>query len=328
MPSLWPYLRQVGFSRPSARTESPFRSASPPVPAYVRHISPPRGWSPRQPPSSNGYASSAASPTPSCSTAPRFPAVSRSRVFPCCYALQRPISATQLLKTRSHSVEDVVGIRVRTPTATVAPLIHHRPRTGLEAKFSLEYAVAAALLDPHPGFASFTDPAVRRPQARRLIELVKLEPTPGGADLLAGEIHLTVCFGDGSSEEAELALPPGSPTRPPSESDFAAKLRDCGADVPGLLAGIDWHPGEPAPERAPTPAGAATSRLSDRAARAARLARRHHQRAHTSTFISHHSFHLPTAGTHQQQAWRRLVHRATAREAPRRSAHQGARHSI
>jgi 2-methylcitrate dehydratase PrpD len=44
------------------------------------------------------------------------------------------------------------GIQVTTPASTVQPLIHHRPRTGLQGKFRLEYAIAAALLDPHPDF--------------------------------------------------------------------------------------------------------------------------------------------------------------------------------
>ena len=50
----------------------------------------------------------------------------------------------------------------------MAPLIHHRPETGLQGKFSLEYGLAAALLDRYPGSGSFTDAAVRRPEARRL----------------------------------------------------------------------------------------------------------------------------------------------------------------
>ena len=40
--------------------------------------------------------------------------------------------------------------------------LHHQPDSGLQGKFSLEYAAAAALLDRYPGFTSFTDAAVRR----------------------------------------------------------------------------------------------------------------------------------------------------------------------
>ncbi len=72
--------------------------------------------------------------------------------------------------TSGVNAADVRRIELRTPAGTVVPLIHHRPDTGLEGKFSLEYAAAAALLDGYPGFASFTDEAVRRAAARRLVE--------------------------------------------------------------------------------------------------------------------------------------------------------------
>ena len=47
---------------------------------------------------------------------------------------------------------------------------------------------AAALLDGYPGFASFTDDAVRRPAARRLAGLVEIKLEPGGTWLLDGEL--------------------------------------------------------------------------------------------------------------------------------------------
>ena len=74
------------------------------------------------------------------------------KLYPCCYALQRPISAlSELAGSELAGPElDPAGIRrivLRTPEATVVPLIHHRPTSGLAGKFSLEYAAAAALLD-------------------------------------------------------------------------------------------------------------------------------------------------------------------------------------
>ena len=74
------------------------------------------------------------------------------KLYPCCYALQRPISAlSELAQSELAGPElDPAGIRrivLRTPEATVVPLIHHRPTSGLAGKFSLEYAAAAALLD-------------------------------------------------------------------------------------------------------------------------------------------------------------------------------------
>ena len=128
-------------------------------------------------------------------------------------------------------------IVVRTPEATVAPLIHHRPGTGLQGKFSLEYACAAALLDRHPGFASFTDEAVRRPAARQLTGLVETELTPGGSWLLDGELAAEVHTG-GEVLRVKQQFPPGAPRRPPADTELHAKLSDgvAGLECPsGIL---------------------------------------------------------------------------------------------
>jgi 2-methylcitrate dehydratase PrpD len=177
-------------------------------------------------------------------TGPAVPGGLAIKIFPCCYALQRPISALhewrQGLGQNRIDPGQVTEIQVRTPESTVQPLIHHEPRTGLQGKFSLEYAVAAALLDRHPGFASFTDEAVNRPEAQRLLRLVKTTASPGGDWLLAGQADITLVLTGGDRHEVSLRLPPGSPGRPPSAQDMAAKVADCGPDVPALLTGLDW----------------------------------------------------------------------------------------
>ncbi len=155
------------------------------------------------------------------------------KIYPCCYALQRPISALAGLAGRAEP-GDVRRIVLRTPEATVAPLIHHRPETGLQAKFSLEYAAAAALLDGYPGFASFTDEAVRRPAARRLAGLVETKLDPGGSWLLDGELAAEVHTGDGVLATT-LRYPPGAPQRPPDDAQLQAKIADC-------VAGLDTDP--------------------------------------------------------------------------------------
>jgi 2-methylcitrate dehydratase PrpD len=177
-------------------------------------------------------------------TGPAVPGGLAIKLFPCCYALQRPISALrECLRWGLPGGVDasaVAAIEVTTPESTLQPLIHHEPRTGLEGKFSLEYSIAAALLDPRPGFASFTDAAVTRPEAQRLLHLVRTALTPGGDWLLAGQTGITLVMSDGARHVASLRQPPGSPGRPPSRADLDAKIADCGPDVPALLAGLDW----------------------------------------------------------------------------------------
>jgi 2-methylcitrate dehydratase PrpD len=169
-------------------------------------------------------------------TGPAVPAGLAIKIYPCCYALQRPISALAALAGQAGlDAADVQRIELRTPQATVVPLIHHRPDTGLQGKFSLEYGAAAALLDRYPGFASFTDEAVRRAAARRLVSLVETVLLPGGDWLLDGELQATIHTGNGAVHDAVLRYPPGSPARPPSPDQVRAKIADC---VAGL--DTDW----------------------------------------------------------------------------------------
>jgi 2-methylcitrate dehydratase PrpD len=162
------------------------------------------------------------------------------KIYPCCYALQRPISALAELAAGGLRADEVQRISVHTLAGTVTPLIHHRPETGLQGKFSLEYGLAAALLDGYPGRDSFTDAAVRRPEARRLEELVETTLQPGGTGLLDGEFTAEVVADGGAITEVSLQYPAGSPQRPPSAAGFGAKLTDCLAGLPVDPAELTW----------------------------------------------------------------------------------------
>ena len=172
-------------------------------------------------------------------TGPAVPGGLAVKLFPCCYALQRPISALAELSKAGLDHRQVSRIVLRTPHGTVTPLIHHAPTTGLQAKFSLEYAAAAALLDAHQGFASFTDQAAARPEARRLVDLVDVQLTDGGDGLLAGQLEAEV-HADGEVFRARLQIPPGSPGRPPTREELLRKIEDCLSGTSLKPESISW----------------------------------------------------------------------------------------
>jgi 2-methylcitrate dehydratase PrpD len=179
------------------------------------------------------------------------------KLFPCCYASQRPIAALRALALGDLDPERVRRVVVRTPESALAPLIHAAPTTGLEGKFSLQYAVAATLLDGRPGIASFTDEAVARPEAQALIARVEVDATPGGDGLLAGDVAIELELADDSTRRTQLDLPPGAPDRPPSQAELAEKVADCAGERADEVLSVDWASAGallrellPAPERA------------------------------------------------------------------------------
>lgn len=159
------------------------------------------------------------------------------KVYPACYALQRPIGALRRTLADQRP-DDVAAVRVTTPRGTVTPLVHHHPTTGLEAKFSLEYAVATALLDDHSGFWAFSDEAVCRDEVERLVGLTDVRLTDSrGEGLLDGAVDVEIELRDGRTRHGSLQLPPGSPGNPPTPAEMTAKVADCIAS-----AGLDLQP--------------------------------------------------------------------------------------
>lgn len=159
------------------------------------------------------------------------------KLYPCCYALQRPIAALAGLEIASEAIE---SIQLQTPACALQPLNRHHPTTGLEGKFSLEYGVAAALLDNPIGFASFTDAAVRRPAAQRLQGAVRIDAQPGGTGLLDGTFSARLVAG-GRDREVTLEWPPGAPGRPPTRDQLRSKVEDCCGDLAGEVMDLTWE---------------------------------------------------------------------------------------
>lgn len=175
--------------------------------------------------------------------------------YPLCYATHRALDG--LLDLRAEhglALPDVQAVHVRTSPGALTPLIHTRPQTGLEAKFSMQYAVAAALLDGQVQLQGFTDEAVRRPQAQAFFSRVStddgLDPATGAAPFPRWA-HLTLTLADGRSLQRHVSALRGSAEAPLTLAELRAKLQGClawgqaAADVDRLMAGalaIDQTP--------------------------------------------------------------------------------------
>jgi 2-methylcitrate dehydratase PrpD len=103
------------------------------------------------------------------------------------------------------------------------------PATAIDAKFSLPYTVASALIDGAVTLDSFTPAAMARADVRALAERVRFTPladAPANA-IASGGIALRLS--DGRTLERFVAEPRGAPSNPLSDAELAAKFRSCAA---------------------------------------------------------------------------------------------------
>lgn len=147
--------------------------------------------------------------------------------YPLCYATHRALDGILDLRSeRNLTLESVQSIHVRASSGAFTPLLHPRPLTGLEAKFSMQYAMAAALLDGEVGLASFTDSAVLRPQIQDFLAQVTCDDTQSGPTFPRWT-ELLVTLNGGEKIMRHIATLRGSAAQPLSLSELRTKASDC-----------------------------------------------------------------------------------------------------
>ena len=100
--------------------------------------------------------------------------------YPCCGSAHLALDATTKLQQRETlDAANIERIEVRVDFDPPRSLIHSRPKEGLEGKFSMQYCLAAELLDGHVGMSTFTDEQVMRPEAQELIPKIEMKRHPG-----------------------------------------------------------------------------------------------------------------------------------------------------
>ncbi|MES2184136.1 MAG: MmgE/PrpD family protein [Pseudomonadota bacterium] len=146
--------------------------------------------------------------------------------YPMCYATHRALDAVlDLRAAHGLRLEDVVHAAVLTSRGALEPLVHPRPATGLEGKFSLAYALGAALADGAVRLTSFTDAAVRRPEIQQFFDRVSWREAEGAAVPRWTELTLRLRSGQVLHQRVEGLR--GSAQKPVSDTELATKLDDC-----------------------------------------------------------------------------------------------------
>lgn len=158
--------------------------------------------------------------------------------YPCCGHTFAAIDAALELRQRGIGVEDLESLTVETYSAAIATAGIPTPAKASEARFSIPYAVAVALLDGRVTSGSFAEDRVSDPAVAGLLARTTLRPH-GDFDAvfpLRRGARLIAQTRAGDSVVIDVPDRLGSPQNPISDSALRAKFDDLVAPVLGVEA--------------------------------------------------------------------------------------------
>lgn len=169
----------------------------------------------------------------------------------CCYAVHRPIAGL-LEFQRQHRipVDEIRSVAVGFLPGAAHPLNQFDPKTGLEAKFSIEYCVAAALIHGGIDLEAFDDAFVLQPALQAFQKKVTRFEIPNDKFFngLTGYNELVIDTARGRFEHL-IDRTPGSPEWPLTPEEQDRKFLLCATPAVGaaraqsLLASAKALPG-------------------------------------------------------------------------------------
>jgi 2-methylcitrate dehydratase PrpD len=146
-------------------------------------------------------------------------------------SLTHPAMGEMLRLVRQYDIKpgDVEKIDIGANHSMTTTLYHHRPTTGLQGKFSMEFGLSILLLDRKAGLKEYSDAVVQRRDVQAMIPRVNFYVDPeaeqAGFDKMTSILKVYLKDGKVLSGRAEFAK--GSPANPMSFDEVADKFRGC-----------------------------------------------------------------------------------------------------
>jgi len=146
-------------------------------------------------------------------------------------SLSHPAMGELLRLIRAHNIKaaDVEQVDLGANHAMTTSLLHHRPTTGLQGKFSMEYCLSILLLEGKAGLIEYQDAVVQRPAVQDMVKRINFYIDPdaerAGLDKMTSILKIHLKDGRVIAGRAEFAK--GSPANPMSYEEVADKFRGC-----------------------------------------------------------------------------------------------------
>lgn len=152
--------------------------------------------------------------------------------YPLCFCTHRALDGMlDLVAERPLDPEDIESIQARTSFRNTKVLRNHNPQTGLEAKFSMEFAMASCVIAQRAGLNELVDDFVQRQDIQDLMKKVTVEADEKEHPDLPGYSPfdlVTVKLKNGQVlTSREVVAVRGGPDLPLSTENLWAKFEDC-----------------------------------------------------------------------------------------------------
>ncbi|MBM3449684.1 MAG: MmgE/PrpD family protein, partial [Armatimonadetes bacterium] len=153
--------------------------------------------------------------------------------YPCCASTHRSLDAIfEILGRERVAADEIASITSHVPDIAAQVLIHTTPQDALQGKFSMQYCLAAAVLDGAITLGTFRDDAVRRPAAQALGRRVTM--IANGPDQDA-PTDVSLVTRDGRTLSAAVRDARGHPHHAMTESEVREKFADCASPAVGAV---------------------------------------------------------------------------------------------
>ena len=152
------------------------------------------------------------------------------KLYPSCAGTHPTLDALLDLRAREQfTADDVDRIDIDVDAIVPTILIYDRPATALEAKFSMPFCAAAAIVFGQVGIDTFEDDGIRDARISTLMQKVTMRVDPevgkGAPALTEARVRVHLKNGRTLSRDAHGAR--GYPERPAGDAELDAKFTAC-----------------------------------------------------------------------------------------------------
>ena len=154
--------------------------------------------------------------------------------YPCCGGNLRALDAARAIREENAlQFDDIARLEVDVHPDLLNTVRFHKPTQGFRGKFSLDYVLAAMLLDGRVDLDSFSDEYCNTPRMRASLDKVKINTHPEWPNDEAGRRRapVTITMKDGRTFTRLVDKVRGSPGNPMSRAELLDKYHGCASRV-------------------------------------------------------------------------------------------------